>query len=162
MYFDCRDVAANKSKSYKSYDSSAKTITIEISCDEDCDEYFKENLSKEAFELMDEEGCITLPMKFEVCPLCGGTGKHVNPSIDAHGISAEEWDRDWSYEDREMYMNGGYDVVCYECGGRNVVPAIDEDHLSKPQKEWLEEIEKQQREEAEYAHMCLMERRMGA
>lgn len=67
-----------------------------------------------------------LPAKFEVCHRCRGRGTHVNPSIDGHGITAEEWDRDWSYEDRENYMSGFYDVDCHECDGLRVVAVVDE------------------------------------
>jgi len=64
---------------------------------------------------------------FKICPTCDGKGTHVNPSIDSNGITAEEWDRDWSYEDRENYVSGFYDVDCYECCGKRVVPVPDED-----------------------------------
>jgi hypothetical protein len=30
----------------------------------------------------------------------------------SNGITAEEWDRDWSYEDRENYLSGMYDQPC--------------------------------------------------
>ena len=43
----------------------------------------------------DEEGDwedeVELPARFEVCHTCDGKGKHVNPSIDSHGISSEEF-----------------------------------------------------------------------
>lgn len=71
-----------------------------------------------------EEKEYSFPAVMKVCGTCEGKGTHVNPSIDAHGITAEEWDRDWSYEDRDNYMNGFYDVTCYECGGNNVVPKV--------------------------------------
>ncbi len=36
---------------------------------------------------------IAVPIKKEVCPVCEGHGIHVNPAIDSHGISSEEfWD----------------------------------------------------------------------
>lgn len=64
-----------------------------------------------------------IPFEWEVCGTCRGKGQHVNPSIDAHGITAEEWDQ-WSYEEQEEYRNGYYDVPCYECKGRRVSPAL--------------------------------------
>lgn len=64
--------------------------------------------------------------KWAVCGTCEGSGKHVNPSIDRRGISREEFLEDPEFE--EEYFGGMYDVVCYECGGRNVVPAILDDN----------------------------------
>lgn len=58
--------------------------------------------------------------RFEVCPLCEGRGKHVNPSIDAHGLSREDFDEDPDFE--ESYFRGDYDVRCTLCGGERVVP----------------------------------------
>lgn len=59
--------------------------------------------------------------KFEVCPTCNGKGSHVNPSVDADGITAEDM-----YDmDMEAYMDGDYDVECYGCFGKRVVPVQD-------------------------------------
>ena len=55
----------------------------------------------------------------EVCPLCNGTGRHVAPNVDMCGLSDEDFDEDPDF--RESYMNGDYDVECYQCGGNNVV-----------------------------------------
>lgn len=60
--------------------------------------------------------------RFAVCPTCEGRGTHVNPSIDAHGITAEEMD-ELGDDFREDYMGGVYDVACAECNGLRVVPA---------------------------------------
>jgi hypothetical protein len=49
----------------------------------------------------------------------------VNPSIDAHGIGAEEMD-ELGDDFREDYLSGVYDVRCAECGGERVVPACRE------------------------------------
>lgn len=82
------------------------------------------------FEVINEEGCDeehTIPAKYMVCPNCGGSGKTTNPAIDSHGISAEEWNGpDWSGEDKEFYLNGGYDITCVLCKGKNVVLGVDE------------------------------------
>lgn len=105
----------------------------------------------------DEE--VELPMKYEVCPTCQGRGSHVNPSIDSHGITAEEWDRDWDDEDRQMYMSGEYDVPCYECGGKRVVETVDESRCSP---EHLAAWDEQCRQEAMDRATERMERMMGA
>lgn len=78
-------------------------------------------------EEIDVEEEVELPTKYAVCTRCEGKGSHVNPSIDGHGISGEEWNGpDWDDESREMYMTGGYDVACYECKGLRVVTVVDE------------------------------------
>jgi len=112
---DCRDFAALKGKWWNSIDENRLMATLTLPCGEDCE-----------CGGGDCEEEVRVPIRFEVCPTCEGKGKHVNPSIDSHGITGDEWDRDWSYEDRENYMSGFYDVPCYECNGKRVVPEIDE------------------------------------
>lgn len=101
---------------------------------------------------------VSIPAKYEVCPRCKGRGKHVNPNIDGHGISAEEWDRDWSFEEREDYFNGVYDVPCEECKGSRVVLVPDEEHADP---ELLKEYWERQRAAADYRREREYERRMG-
>lgn len=55
-----------------------------------------------------------------VCPACNGRGQYVNPSIDAHGLSREDFDEDPDFA--ESYFRGDYDVRCGLCQGENVVP----------------------------------------
>jgi hypothetical protein len=45
----------------------------------------------------------------------------VNPSIDSHGLSREDFDQDPDFE--EDYFSGVYDVPCYVCSGARVVKA---------------------------------------
>jgi hypothetical protein len=77
--------------------------------------------------------CISLPAKLEACGVCGGRGTHVNPSIDAHGITESERERDWDDESWEGYMGGAYDVPCYSCKGEKVIPVPDEAACSEEQ-----------------------------
>jgi hypothetical protein len=82
------------------------------------------------FEYTDENGDeveVELPSRFEVCQRCEGRGSHVNPNIDGHGITAEEWDRDWDEDSREGYMTGRYDVPCQTCDGLRVERVVDRD-----------------------------------
>ena len=65
----------------------------------------------------------TFPAKFEVCGTCDGRGTHVNPSIDAGGITQQEFDDDPQF--RADYFGGAYDVKCAECHGQRVKPEID-------------------------------------
>jgi hypothetical protein len=72
-------------------------------------------------EFQDMTG-IKVAMHKIVCPVCEGTGSHVNPAIDAHGLNADDFADD---DFREGYLGGRYDVTCAMCHGRNVVDAID-------------------------------------
>lgn len=67
---------------------------------------------------------VSLPAKFEVCPTCRGKGSHVNPAIDGHGLTSEDFDEDPDF--REAYVRGDYDVRCRECHGQRVVAVVDE------------------------------------
>ena len=76
-------------------------------------------------EEADEEDFLTVYLRWAVCPLCDGKGHHVNPSIDANGLSAEDFAEDPDF--REDYFSGTYDVPCYQCGGLRVVVEPDPD-----------------------------------
>jgi hypothetical protein len=111
----------------------------------------------------DESGDEThhaVPVCFEVCPTCQGSGRHVNPSADCHGLSREDFD---DPDFREDYFGGRYDVDCYDCHGKNVVLAFDWDRIGKDPaaaalvNEWQEERDRQAEFDAIDAH----ERRMG-
>jgi hypothetical protein len=108
-----------------------------------------------------EEVSYTLPARYEVCPTCEGRGNHVDPSIDAGGISSDSdfWDDDEDEEGNSRYRSGFYNVTCYTCGGRTTVPAIDRASADKAALALWDEI---QEEDAEYEAMCRAERRMGA
>jgi len=99
------------------------------------------------------------PATFEVCGLCDGQGSHVNPSIDAHGISAEEFYDDPGFA--EDYFNGVYNVACYECKGLRVTPTIDTNNLTDQQKKDYDVLQEKIRDDAMYAAECAAERRMG-
>lgn len=109
-------------------------------------------------ETGDEEE-IHLPTHKIVCPTCSGKGHHVNPSIDANGLSSDDFDADPDF--REDYFGGAYDVQCYECGGKNVVDAVDMEKLERTNKplydRYMKHLSFEQQWRAEEAH----ERRMG-
>jgi len=162
MYFDCRDVLANTKKWYESYDEKTMTLKVEVSHDDEEYEELKECLSDEAHKLINpNDGCVTFNMMFKVCPLCYGKGYYVNPSIDSHGISAEEWDNYWSHEEQDFYINGGYNIKCEECEGRRVVPEINTHYFTDALKEIKKLIEFNIKEEESYIKMYMMERKMG-
>lgn len=98
---------------------------------------------REKIEVEDEDGVThDLPIIWVVCPTCNGNGKYVNPSIDSHGISSEEWVNEWSDDEREMYMSGAYDVTCEECRGRTTILEVDEERCSKDLLELYREQQK--------------------
>lgn len=102
----------------------------------------------------------SLPASYEVCHKCDGKGTHVNPAVDGHGISREEFDEDPEF--REAYMSGVYDITCQHCEGLRVIPVINEEKLTDEQKKIYEIVENRARENAQYDRMCQMERDFGA
>ncbi|KKN58930.1 hypothetical protein LCGC14_0547320 [marine sediment metagenome] len=87
----------------------------------------------------DSEDEVELPAKWKVCDLCRGRGFHVNPSIDAGGISTEDFADDPGFA--EDYFGGTYDVPCYRCKGRTTEPIVDDKACSAKQLEIAEEAE---------------------
>lgn len=115
-------------------------------------------LSKMAIEFQEWHG-VKLPTNIVVCRTCGGKGSHVNPSIDAGGLTRQDFAEDPDfYED---YMSGVYDVACYECKGRNVIDEVDEELLKARDpdlyKQWIDWVQSEHDAQAEYE----AERRMG-
>lgn len=109
-----------------------------------------------------DEITVDLPAKYDVCPTCNGKGKHVNPSIDAGGLSQDDFYEDPDFE--EAYRSGRYDVFCYECKGVRVVPVIDEDacKLDPELQEHLDAYWDSCHKDVEYDAICRAERIMGA
>lgn len=108
-----------------------------------------------------EEQLYVFPARFAVCDTCQGRGSHVNPSIDASGISGDDefWCDDYDDETGESrYMRGDYDVNCYGCGGKRVVPVIDEENAEPTA---LTIYEEWRTENARYEAERAAERRMG-
>ena len=56
-----------------------------------------------------------------ICPACRGNGSHVNPAIDAGGISTADFADDPDFADN--YMDGMYDLPCDKCNGTGKVTA---------------------------------------
>lgn len=130
------DPRTNAKSPYKGYNTRNRTLTIEWTDYNEDGEEVKKSL--------------TLPAEMKVCDLCGGTGSHTNPSIDAGGISQEDFYDDPDFE--EEYFSGTYDVPCAQCGGKNVIPVVNENALSKEQSEEYNKYveDKREREREEY------------
>lgn len=102
---------------------------------------------------------LTFPAKPVVCYRCRGTGRHVNPGIDGHGLGPEDFeDEDF----REAYFSGAYDVVCHECKGERVVLEIDEERLSRKQDRFLGAVNQFAADMAQTYAEEAAERRRGA
>lgn len=81
---------------------------------------------------------------WKLCPLCDGRGRHVNPSIDAQGLTADDFAEDPDFA--EDYSRGTYDVTCRQCNGRRVVPEDEGyDEESAMLHEWDLEAEAERR-----------------
>lgn len=139
---DSRDRARMMGSWYDNFDQSRMIVEVTL-YDHDTDEEFSAEF----------------PVEFEVCHLCNGKGKHVNPSIDAHGISAYEFHEDPDFA--QDYFSGMYDEPCYECRGQRVVPEICEKSLNDEQKKNHELLRDKQRDDAMYAAEREYEMRMG-
>jgi hypothetical protein len=117
---DHRDIAALRGAWYKRLDERAMTALVEVLCTE-------EDVGVDAHGYATED--VVVRIEWEVCPTCDGRGSHVNPSIDAHGLTAEDFDADPDFA--QDYLSGKYDVACAECGGERVVPVVAEDDPNK-------------------------------
>ena len=114
---DFRDIAASTSRWYKHLNERRMSVIAEIAYEDDDGEYIEEE--------------VEIFVKYDVCPTCDGVGHYVNPSIDSHGISEDEWCGEWDEDEREGYLSGRYDITCGECNGNRIVPVVDEDRNSK-------------------------------
>ena len=122
---------------------------------------FDRRTMKLLFDFEDDEGneyVVEVPAKFVICNVCNGKGTH-SLAVDGHGITAEEWNNEWSYEEQEMYMRGEYDQRCEACEGSG---KLTEPNWAMMSNKEIEIISEWQREEREYAAMVAAERRMGA
>lgn len=140
-YNDHRVQAANAPSWFSSFNEETMTAEVEVEAD-DGEMYIE-----------------LLPIKYEVCGTCEGRGSHVNPSIDCGGLTSDDFYDDPDFE--EGYRSGHYDVTCYGCNGKRVMPVINDSCLNAAQRRAVEYIEECAQYEAEYQAQCRMERMMG-
>jgi len=101
----------------------------------------------------EEEKTSRIPCKWAICSECDGHGGH---SRHIGAITQEDRDRDWSEDEFDHYMRGGYDRQCEECKGSGKVKVPNMDALSP---ELREEYQEHLEDEADYARECAAERR---
>jgi len=106
-------------KFYKKVDEQKMLLTLTL---------YGEEKNKEGFIVSYEED-VEVPFHFDVCALCKGRGKHVNPSVDGNGLTHEDFDEDPDF--RDEYLRGRYDVSCSRCNGTRVQPEISFSELRK-------------------------------
>ena len=71
---------------------------------------------------------ITVPGKWEICPVCQGHGK-----IDVIGcVTRSEREEDWTDEEWQDYLLGKYDSICATCEGTGKVIVPDWAEISDP------------------------------
>ena len=96
-----------------------------------------------------------VPAIWEVCSVCDGKGKHVNPSIDSNGLTAEDFeDRDFE----EDYFSGVYDVPCSCCRGNRVEPIVNWSAMDDKLKAYVQDYIDNW---FSYQQECWNERKMG-
>lgn len=128
-----------------------------------------ENTMTVRWTRMDEdenETIIEFPARFEVCDLCQGKGTHVNPSIDAGGLSDDDefWYDDIDSETGESrYRRGDYNIPCNCCKGRRVMLVIDRARVEGQSElvALLDKYDEYMADEAAYEAECRAEHRMG-
>lgn len=135
---DCRDRQALEGNWYDGFDERKMVLLVHYVPEDEDDDTGDKLGWYVPDDPDDDKGMIALPARFEVCELCDGRGRHVNPSIDAHGLTAEDFDEDPDF--REHYASGCYDVDCYRCHGRRVEPVFDEERATPEQKAFVEQL----------------------
>jgi len=50
-----------------------------------------------------------------ICPVCEGDGTTVNPNVDAHGLTADDFLDDPDF--RDDYHSGAFNMPCAACHG---------------------------------------------
>lgn len=92
----------------------------------------------------------------ELCPACGGEGSVVDPAIDRHGLTHEDFDDDPDFADG--YFSGRYDITCPVCEGEKIVRAPADGAPAEVMALYEGVCDSTDLTDAE----CDMERRMGA
>ena len=81
--------------------------------------YITEDWNSMSLIFEDDLEEIRCPAKAVVCPTCRGKGQYVNPAIDSHGLTSEDFAQDPDLA--EGYMSGRYNIPCKSCNGKNVI-----------------------------------------
>ena len=96
---------------------------------------------------LDEEVSMTVPIRMELCPICDGIGKYVNPNIDRNGLTASDFE-EAGEQFREDYFSGVFDITCECCKGKNVIPVINTSYAGAEVKKFVKMLQDSREEEA--------------
>lgn len=86
--------------------------------------------------------------KWTICFVCRGDGHHVNPNIDANGISPEEFADDPDFA--ESYFGGDFDIGCSTCDGSGKLLTADLDDIADALSESADARRLAAREDGDY------------
>jgi len=103
------------------------------------------------------EETVSVKVAYVVCDLCIGRGKIVNPSIDAGGLSAQDFEDDPSF--KSDYFSGVYDITCPTCSGKRVVYGVV---WSSVPKKFAKKLRAQEKEDEYFEQQVRAERAAGA
>ncbi len=106
---------------------------------------------------------VIVPIKFEVCDMCSGSGITTNPSVDAGGLSREDFDDDPDFA--HEYFSGRYDIQCPQCHGERVYPDFNRENQPEDVIATIDRVEEalnqKARDDAEYHADRMAEIRAG-
>lgn len=108
---------------------------IDYACNQMHDKYEK-MLIQTLLDAMDD-GEITrcrIAYEWEICESCRGDGYH---SKHLGVISHEQWN-EWSDQDQDFYMSGGYDKKCDRCDGSGKIKVLDTESLPEDVQEYID------------------------
>jgi hypothetical protein len=91
----------------------------------DVDKHYTEDYERP--DLLKKMSYVVFPAKYEICSVCEGKGRYVNPNIDRNGLDSSEMDDEFM----EDYINGVYDITCRRCGGDRVTLEIWEQIITR-------------------------------
>ncbi len=108
------------------------------------------------FKYTNEDGDeieLDLPTRMEVCDECEGHGFVLCEGMRGHAYTREEFEDSFDDEERGEYFKWGgrYDVPCPTCGGKNVVPVVDEAKLDAEEREFYAAWEEAEDEKGRWA-----------
>ena len=130
---------------YYKVNEAEGTVTLSDSVFDRCVE--------EGFLEKDHNGVLRTEFKYKLCNMCKGSGEVCNPSVDASGITQDQFEEDPQFE--EDYIKGRYNIQCPTCKGLRV-----EREPSLP-KEIQNIINKEAEEDREYIRHCALEQALG-
>lgn len=148
-YNDSRVINAMVSSSWEVVSVGAREVTVRFA------DFMVENLIDCEVLPEDSSGVLTVACQWEICSQCTGSGRTVNPSIDAGGITEDDW-YDWDEEEIDAYFAGRHDIDCSLCNGtgKRSMPVFPEEIQDELDAWEAEEYRDARERAAELAYGC--------